>query len=153
MQFSGVLSWPLCRDTAAHRWWGAVLPPAYLVFSSSSETQPLLHSEQQFPDKKLHTPTFGSATDGRDLALANEIQAEAASQSSQESSLKGSRLDWLLPFAPFLSTSSFLGGSWRCGSHFVTMRQQAWWWKLDDRKEGWKESQKDPQIRWHCRVT
>ena len=73
MPFSGVLSWPLCHDTAAHKWWGAALPPACLVYSFSLETQPLLHSEQQLLDKKWHIPTFGSATDGRDLALANEL--------------------------------------------------------------------------------
>lgn len=57
-----------------------------------------------------------------------------------------------MPFVPCLSPSSFLGGSWRCGSHSVTMRQQARGWKLDNQKEGRTESQKDPQIWLRCKA-
>lgn len=60
---------------------------------------------------------------------------------------KGSRFDWFVPLASCLSSSLFLGRSWRSSSHTVIMRQQAWGWKLDSQKEG-QTGQRDPQIWW-----
>lgn len=59
--------------------WGGVLLPAWsiLIFFLSNSTL----VEQQFPAKKPHIPTSGSAIDGKDPAVANEIEAEASHES------------------------------------------------------------------------
>lgn len=59
--------------------WGGVLLPAWsiLIFFLSNSTL----VEQQFPAKKPHIPTSGSAIDGKDPAVANKIEAEASHES------------------------------------------------------------------------
>ena len=82
MPFSRASSWPLSCGTLCTRVCvcvGGVLLPAWsiLIFFLSNSTL----VEQQFPAKKPHIPTSGSAIDGKDPAAANEIEAEASHES------------------------------------------------------------------------
>lgn len=82
MPFSRASSWPLSCGTLCTRVCvcvGGVLLPAWsiLIFFLSNSTL----VEQQFPAKKPHIPTSGSAIDGKDPAVANKIEAEASHES------------------------------------------------------------------------
>lgn len=117
--------------------WGG--EPSYLYslvyspFFLSDTTQFVLSSSSQLRNYTSNL-WFSYGWQG-DLGRAIEIQAEeATSWSFQESTLKG-RFNWFKPFV-LSKPSLLLGGSWRCSSHFVIMRQPARGWKLDYQKEG-----------------
>lgn len=106
--------------------WGG--EPSYLYslvyspFFLSDTTQFVLSSSSQLRNYTSNL-WFSYEWQG-DLGRAIEIQAEeATSWSFQESTLKG-RFNWFKPFV-LSKPSLLLGGSWRCSSHFVIMRQPA----------------------------
>ena len=144
-QFPGLRLGLSIMPTSAYRGGGSfhlsslVHPPFFLV------TQPSFCAEPQFLAKELHVQPLVQ------LWMAKRPRSGQWDISrSHQLELPGKffqREVWLVcVFVLCLSRSLVPGGSWRCSSHFVIMRQQAWGWKLDNPKESQKILRSDDVV-------